>query len=76
MDDLFLALSVPVPNLPDLTHAEDLALVAQHIERQKLLGDVILGQANPDDYLDALATHHLSVDRYLREVDQNLIQFI
>lgn len=75
-ESLFLALSVPVPNLPDLTQTDNLALVAEHIERQKLLAQAIQGQADPDDYLDCLSDQGFSVDAYLDAVDDSLIYIL
>ena len=71
-ESLFLALSVPVPNLPDLTQTEDLALVAEHIKRQTLLAQAIQGQADPLDYLDCLNDQGVSVDRYLSQLNNSL----
>lgn len=73
-EDLILALSVPVPDLDDGS-VNSLDQVLAHIERQELLSKVILGQASPDDYLELLASQGFSVDQFLDETEETLIDY-
>jgi hypothetical protein len=64
---------------PIIEHPQDCdvnTLWAQYFNRQRLLGQIVTGQMNPDDLLDALLDDELSPDDYLEEVDAALEPFV